>query len=84
MQSNQCEILGIASHALMNWHSGLAAITRVWAVGPVAEGRGERRWWLSEEEKLLVQTYALMNTPRPTHFTILRQLEDSCTGRGAS
>ncbi len=36
MQSNQCEILGIASHALMNWHSGLAAITRV--------GSGSGRW----------------------------------------
>ncbi len=31
-----------------------------------------------------MQTYALMNTLRPTHFTILRQLEGSCTGRGAS
>ncbi len=60
MQSNQREILGIASHALMNWHSsysGLAAITRLGSgfrsLRGGASGVGD---WARRKE-LLVQTY---------------------------
>ncbi len=87
MQSNQREILGIASHALMNWHSGfsgLAAITRVGSgVRSLRGGASGGGDW-ARRKSSSCKRMLLMNTLRPTHFTILRQLEGSCTGRGAS
>ncbi len=67
--------------------SGASGLRQSFDVAAMRKHEGEGRAALVTErggKSSLCKRMLLMNTRRPTHFTILRQLEGSCTGRGAS
>ncbi len=71
MQRNQREILGIASHALRNWHSGYSGLAAITRVGSGSGRSGEGRAALVTEwggKSSSCKRMFLMNIRRPTHF----------------